>query len=345
VISPARAKVIGRVADHLMPCRPGHPLRVAVDGLTAAGKTTLGDELADALRVRGRPALRLSMDGYHYPRAHRHRQGRYSAAGYYEDAYDFARLAELVLAPLGPGGSGRFVPAVLDLAADQPARADPVSAAPDAVLIVDGTFLQRGELTGLWDEVVWVDTDLARARIRGVTRDADLLGGSDAAELVYSERYHAACQLYLEAIDPAAHASIVVANHNVDRPVLLRTGGAPGDTAKLFSYGTLQQADVQTATFCRHLEGTPDQLPGHRRNWVTITDPAVIAASGSARHPIVTPSLNQSDAVAGTLFTLTTSELAASDEYEVEDYRRAPVTLASGASAWTYLAGATIPER
>jgi hypothetical protein len=279
------------------------------------------------------------MDGYHHPRAYRHRQGRHSAVGYYEDAYDFARLAELVLAPLGPDGSGRFVPTVLDLAADQPARADPVLAAADAVLIVDGTFLQRGELTGLWDEVVFIDSDLAQARIRGVTRDADLLGGIDAAELVYAERYHAACQLYLEAIDPAARASIVIANHSVDRPVLLRIGGAPSDTAKVFSYGTLQQPDVQMVTFGRHLAGTPDRLPGHRRDWIEITDPAVISASGSNRHPIVSACADQSEAVAGTLFTLTASELAASDEYEVEDYRRVPVTLASGASAWTYLAG------
>ncbi|HEY1639535.1 MAG TPA: hypothetical protein VGG35_02505 [Streptosporangiaceae bacterium] len=208
ITSRARARVIGRIADHLIAGRPEHTLRVAVDGVTAAGKTMLAGELADAIRDQGRPALRLSMDGYHYPRAHRHRQGAASATGYYRDAYDFTRFADLVLAPLGPGGPGRYIPAVLDLRADAPVAAEPVPAPPGAVLVVDGSFLQRAELAGLWDEVVFVDTDLDQARARGVARDRDLLGGSDAAESAFRDRDHAACRLYLDDVDqPVAPAS------------------------------------------------------------------------------------------------------------------------------------------
>ncbi|WP_327341046.1 hypothetical protein OG384_37395 (plasmid) [Streptomyces sp. NBC_01324] len=78
---PTRDQVIGRIADHLTAQDPGHPLRVAVDGITAAGKTTLARALVSAVAGRGRPALHLSMDGFHHPRAHRHRQGRDSAVG------------------------------------------------------------------------------------------------------------------------------------------------------------------------------------------------------------------------------------------------------------------------
>lgn len=48
---------------------------------------------------------------------------------------------------------------VIDLASDQQIDEPPVQAPPDAILIVDGSFLQRGELAGLWDDVVFVDTD------------------------------------------------------------------------------------------------------------------------------------------------------------------------------------------
>lgn len=78
----ARADVIGRIADRLVQLVPGHPLRVAVDGITAAGKTTLANELAAAVTEHGRSASRLSMDGFHHRRAHRHRRGRDSADGY-----------------------------------------------------------------------------------------------------------------------------------------------------------------------------------------------------------------------------------------------------------------------
>jgi hypothetical protein len=55
-----------------------------------------------------------------------------------------------------------------------------------------------------------------RHEIRGVARDAELLGDAEAAERAYAERYHAACRHYLDAIDPAVRATIVVANHSVD---------------------------------------------------------------------------------------------------------------------------------
>ena len=66
-------------------------------------------------------------------------------------------------------------------------------------------------------------------------------------------------------------------------------------TVFLFSYGTLQQANVQLQTFGRRLQGRADALPGYRREMVRITDPAVIAASGADHHPIVLASGDPAD--------------------------------------------------
>jgi uridine kinase len=221
VSGTVRAAVIARVADHVV----GQPAsRVAIDGITAAGKTTFADELAIAIRGRGRPVIRLSMDGFHHPRAHRHRQGRDSATGYYQDAYDFQAFARLVLDPLGPGGSRVYCRAIIDLATDSPIDPVPVIAAPAAVLIVDGSFLQRAELAGRWDEVIYLDTSFAVARARGARRDAAQFGGVDAAESAYRSRYHAAGQLYLDEADPLSRASIVIGHDDPSRPVLRRIG-------------------------------------------------------------------------------------------------------------------------
>src|SRR3712207_3904533 len=98
-----RLKVVDQVVVRLLADHPGdRPQRIAVDGITAAGKTTWARELTDAVRALGRPALHLSTDDFHHPRARRYRQGRASAAGYYADAYDLTAVAEQVLRPLGP---------------------------------------------------------------------------------------------------------------------------------------------------------------------------------------------------------------------------------------------------
>ncbi|GAA2747062.1 gamma-glutamylcyclotransferase family protein [Kitasatospora cinereorecta] len=109
-------------------------------------------------------------------------------------------------------------------------------------------------------------------------------------------------------------------------------------THRLFSYGTLQLPEVQLARFGRLLDGRADALLGYRLGYVRITDPEVIAASGSDRHPLVTPSTDPDDAVEGSVFEITDEELASADDYEVDDYARTSVRLRSGGTAWAYLA-------
>lgn len=338
LVEPAgttRDRVLGRVADHLVARRPGHPVRVAVDGVTAAGKTTFARELTAAVTARGRRGVHLSMDGFHHPRAHRHRQGRDSAAGYYADAYDFAAFAAAVLDPLGPGGDRRYRERIIDLAADIPVDEPPVLADEDAVLVVDGSFLQR-DLAGRWDEVVFVDTAFEVALDRGSRRDADAFGGRAETVRAYERRYHAASRRYLAEVGPLARATVVIGNDDVTRPVLARIGGTADATVHLFSYGTLRLQSVQVAQFGRELAGAPDAVAGYRQDWVTITDPAVVAASGTDRHPIVRPTGDPADRVEGTVLTITTADLAAADRYEVDDYRRTRVRLASGTESWVY---------
>ncbi|MFC3899235.1 gamma-glutamylcyclotransferase [Lentzea rhizosphaerae] len=329
----SRERVLGRIADHLV--AQARPLRVAVDGITASGKTTLARELTAAIAERGRTAAHLSMDGFHNPRAIRHRQGRDSADGYYTDAYDFASFSRLVLEPLGPGGDRKYRQRIIDLLLDTAIDEPPVEAAEDLVLVVDGSFLQR-DLE--WDEVIFVDTPFEVARDRGTRRDTELLGGLEQAERAFDQRYHAASRRYLAEVGPADRASVVLGNADVANPVLRRIGGPAGAVVNLFSYGTLQTASVQIEHFGRTLVGKEDVLPGYRQDWVTITDPAVIEVSGTDRHPIVRHTGDPADTTAGTLLQVTTEELAAADVYEVDDYRRALVRLGSGADAWVYLA-------
>lgn len=100
----------------------------------------------------------------------------------------------------------------------------------------------------------------------------------------------------------------------------------------LFSYGTLQ-----LATFGRRLAGRAGRLPAYRLDELAISDAALVATSGKTHHPIAVFTGRVEDAIDGMVLEVTPAELAHADDYEVADYRREAVKLASGATAWAYV--------
>jgi Gamma-glutamyl cyclotransferase, AIG2-like len=110
------------------------------------------------------------------------------------------------------------------------------------------------------------------------------------------------------------------------------------DEILLFSYGTLRQENVQLATFARRLEGRPDSLAGFALSPMAITDPHVVAASGSSVHTIARPSGNPADRIPGMVFRLTPAELDSADRYESGPIERIRVRLESGDEAFVYVA-------
>ncbi|WP_350334230.1 uridylate kinase [Coralliovum pocilloporae] len=200
-------------------------MRVAVNGRIASGKTTLAREVTDAIVANGRSVRHVGVDGFHNPRAIRYRQGRASARGYYEDAYDLDALATLLLKPLGYAARGQNTEwtirtASFDLEADLPVHMPEEMLSADCIVIVDGSFLLRTELRGLWDYTIFLDVDREVAQERGAHRDADQLGGVKEARRLHDERYQAACDLYLQENKPREIADAIVQNAQIDRPTL-----------------------------------------------------------------------------------------------------------------------------
>ncbi|MGE6734509.1 cytidylate kinase family protein, partial [Streptomyces sp. NPDC059900] len=194
-----REELISRLVRAIGSVTTAHPLRVAVDGPPASGKTTLADELGAVLRAQGRHVVRATIDDFLFPRAQRYRRGQYSAEGCYFDAHDHAALRRVLLDPLGPGGEGTFQHAVYDSDTDTPSSPPATTAPADAVLLFDGVFLLRPELIDRWDLRIFVsvpfEQTVARARERGAA-----LAGSTAdtvqIERSWRHRYIPAQQLY-----------------------------------------------------------------------------------------------------------------------------------------------------
>src|SRR5580700_11505829 len=139
--SPARFALIADVAVRVAAIAPER-LRVAIDGLTCAGKTSFGHELAAALRKLGRPTARASLDDFKNPWREARELGydRLSGEGYYRNAYDFTSATGLLLGPAGPDGSGQVVLCAHDPLTGRDHRDTVVRAPAHAVLIVDSVF-------------------------------------------------------------------------------------------------------------------------------------------------------------------------------------------------------------
>ena len=98
---------------------------LAVDGGTAVGGAAFADDLAEALRRAGHSVSRSSVEEPREPAD--------DPDARYRGEHDYERFKRDVIAPFR-GGEG------------------------DAILVVDGPFLNRPELRGLWNWSVWLES-------------------------------------------------------------------------------------------------------------------------------------------------------------------------------------------
>jgi len=186
---------------------PPHPLRVAIDGVDCAGKTTLADELAELLIPSKRQIIRSSIDNFHNPRAVRYSKGKESPEGYFLDSFNNSAVIENLLKPHGPGGSRQYKTAAFDYRTDSEAESPLETAEIDAILIFDGIFLQREELKRYWDLKIFIDISFEEVIRRAVKRDS---GEMEDIIDIYNKRYIPGQKIYLERCQPKESADIVI---------------------------------------------------------------------------------------------------------------------------------------
>ncbi|PRY69647.1 uridine kinase [Glaciihabitans tibetensis] len=155
--APLRTDTLSALAEEILHNYGRGHVIVAVDAPGQADATTFADDLADAIRAKSHAAFRASLIDFSRPRAEREARGADSAEGAYRDAFDYPTLTRALIEPFRRGGSASFVTASFDVARDTPVENEGQTAPDDAILIVDGPFLNRAELAGFWNYSVWLD--------------------------------------------------------------------------------------------------------------------------------------------------------------------------------------------
>jgi uridine kinase len=187
---------------------------VAVDGLDGAGKTRFADALAAQLGVGHRAVFRASIDDFHQSRARRYARGRDSAEGFYRDSFDYPTFKRMLTEPFRTGWIGSFNLRAFDLKRDIPFEPKWSSGPEDALLVVDGIFLNRPELRGIWNYSIWLEVDPETASARVKARDAEEF----EHDIANPERYTGGQELYLSEARPIEAGSAIIDNNDYEHP-------------------------------------------------------------------------------------------------------------------------------
>ena len=171
-----------------------HPVRIGIDGMSAAGKTVLANELAKKLRGMGRFVIRSGLDSFHNPKEIRHRQGRMSIKGYIEDSFDYKKeqLAEksTSLAPI------------------------------DSILIFEGVMLFNNKLKDMFDYRILVHCSEDEVMKRAKERDHEHFGSIDILKEKYFQRFLPGQRIHVEKNKPHETADAVIFNSNPENPII-----------------------------------------------------------------------------------------------------------------------------
>jgi uridine kinase len=203
-------------------------VRIAIDGRSAAGKTTLADRLAERLTSQGRTCMRASIDDFHPPGyKHRAAAGNFGHAEYLRAGYDYAMFQRLVLEPLAPGASRRCRLQYWHAAEDRAYAEAWVTAPDDAILIVDGAFLLLPALRPYWELTIWLDVSWETMLSRAMQRDVAWVGSADVVRERYTTHWMPRHKLYERAFRPRELVDIVINNDDHKHAYIVRLAGEP----------------------------------------------------------------------------------------------------------------------
>ena len=217
-----RNKIISEIASVISKIDLSHPVRVAIDGAGASGKTTFANELIEPLEKHGRKVIRATIDGFHNPAEIRRRQGKFSPKGYLEDSYNYPLLKKYLLEPLGPNGNLEYKKSVYNFRINKPTNETTKKAEQNSILIFEGIFLFNEILFSYWDYKIYVDASFETTMQRAIVRDNDLFGGKENTIKLYKQRYIPGQKLYMEKHNPIKYADIVLNNDDYKNPYLTK---------------------------------------------------------------------------------------------------------------------------
>jgi len=213
--------MINRLATYVAQLGPkGGPIIVGVTGIDASGKTSMATSLEEELVKLGRPVQTIRLDDYHRPRIDRYREGISEPEKYYEQSFDIERLSKDVLRPIRDKGGLETSIICLDVADDTWSLERQYSVGSDSIVLLDGVFLFRPELSHYVDLMIFLRVDEGVAINRALARNSSAL--TEEILRKYQTKYLPAQRTYLAEFPSERNADIILDNNDWNDPLIIK---------------------------------------------------------------------------------------------------------------------------
>ncbi|UKS63572.1 uridine kinase [Rossellomorea marisflavi] len=177
---------------------------IGIDGLGGSGKTSLAQRIHGNLLTGPRQTVLIHLDDHIVPSCYRYDTGRPQWQEYYKLQWDVGGPRHIFFDLLTSPHLLFHVP-FYDKHSDSIVQKQ-LDIEEDAVVLVEGVFLQRPERIEYFDAVIFVDCPFHTRKHRVTSRDGYL--GDEAAILkAYENRYWPAEDYYMTSIRPREQAT------------------------------------------------------------------------------------------------------------------------------------------
>ncbi len=188
--------------------QPHRTLIVGMDGLGGAGKSTLSESLRQMLIEEHYNITVFHIDDFIHPRAIRYDDNYAAWECYYYHQWRYDYLIEEIIKPIRWGNHLKKEIELYDKDSDT-YHLHQIDLSIGSIIIIEGVFLQREELKGVFDDMIYIDVPEEIRWNRVLARDG-YIGDAHQIQEKYENRYFPAEHYYLKIFAPKENADYVV---------------------------------------------------------------------------------------------------------------------------------------
>lgn len=186
----------------------GKTVIVGIDGLGGAGKSSISEEIYEQLSKDNIHIEVLHIDDFIHPKNIRYNDNYAEWECYYNLQWRYDYLLENVINPIRKNGKFTGLIELYDKDEDRYERKS-VDIKEGSVVLIEGIFLQREELSQVFDYMIYIDVPESERLKRVLKRDG-YIGTVDDIKEKYENRYFPAERHYVNMYSPSKLADYVV---------------------------------------------------------------------------------------------------------------------------------------